>query len=277
MKYFFRTVKCIASICLILFSSGYIYAQQQLTINSSLIPGPDTVWVFTPSNYLATAQSYPVVYMLHGWSGNYKQWNSISTPQKFADEYGFVIVCPDGFFDSWYINSPVEKDHQYTSFFFQKLMPEIAHCYRIDSDRAFITGLSMGGYGALHLFLTHPDKFISAGSTSGVVDLLGAGAQFGLPKLLGKLEDHRSRWKHYSIPYQIRKLASTHKKIIFDCGWNGPFYKMNEALKDECDSLNIDATFVTRPGAHNHEYWRRSIPMHFFFFKNILNNLNKKQ
>ena len=276
MKYSFKPVQCLIVLCFILLSAMPLYAQQQLVIKSSLIPGPDTVWVFPPSNYQTTTKSYPVVYMLHGWSGNYRQWDNISTPQKFADEYGFVIVCPDGFFDSWYLNSPVEKDHQYTSFFFQKLMPEIAHRYRIDTDAAFITGLSMGGYGALHLFLTHPDKFLSAGSTSGVVDLTGAGDKFGLAKLLGKIEDHPALWEQYSVTSQIRKLTGTHKKIIFDCGWNGPFYQMNNALKDECDSLGIDATFIARPGAHTHTYWARSIPMHFFFFKTILNNSKKE-
>lgn len=276
MKYSFKPSKYVAVVCFILFSTSTACAQQQLIIKSSLIPSPDTVWVFTPSNYQATTKSYPVVYMLHGWSSNYRQWNSISTPQKFADQYGFVIVCPDGFFDSWYLNSPIERDHQYTSFFFQKLMPEIAHRYRIDANAAFITGLSMGGYGALHLFLTHPDKFLSAGSTSGVVDLTGAADKFGLPKLLGKMEDHPAIWKQYSITSQIKRLAGTNKKIIFDCGWNGPFYKMNNALKDECDSLGIDATFITRPGAHTQTYWALSIPMHFFFFKTILNNSKKE-
>ncbi len=72
-------------------------AQDQIVIRSKNLSKPDTVWVFTPSGNANIAhKNFPVVYLLHGWSGNYKQWNHIIDCQAYADKYQFIIVCPDG-------------------------------------------------------------------------------------------------------------------------------------------------------------------------------------
>jgi putative tributyrin esterase len=139
-------------IALFLLISGSLLAQDELIYQSKNLPKPDTTWVFKPKNYNDT-QKLPIIFLLHGYSGNYKQWNNIMDAQKYADEYGFIIVCPDGLFDSWYLNSPVKKNSQYESFFFDELYPDIKSKYKVDEKYIFISGLSMGGHGALNLFI----------------------------------------------------------------------------------------------------------------------------
>ena len=145
-------------------------AQDQLVYQSRNLPRADTTWVFKPKNY-QQKEKLPVIFLLHGYSGNYKQWHNIMDAQKYADEYGFIIVCPDGLFSSWYINSPVKKDWQYENFFFQELYPDIQKKYKADPNKVFISGLSMGGHGALYLFIQHQELFAGAGSTSGGIKL----------------------------------------------------------------------------------------------------------
>jgi len=253
-----------------LMASQLLHGQDLIAIHSSLIPHPDSIWVFTPSAYTSNKGQLPAIYLLHGYSGSYRQWNDIIHLQPLADKYGFIIICPDGFSNAWYLNSPLEKDHQYARFFFEKLMPEINQRYHVDTDKVFVDGLSMGGYGALHLFITHPEKFLSAGAISGVVNLSGAGNHFGLPDLLGPLKTNQSIWKRYSVAGNLNKIASTGKTFIDDCGWGDPFFIMNEALRRECDSLGINGTFISRPGGHNAHYWRESLPVHFFLFNTLL-------
>lgn len=257
----------IASFLLI---SCTLLAQDKLIYQSKNLPKPDTTWVFKPKNYNET-QKLPVIFLLHGYSGNYKQWNSIMDAQKYADEYGFIIVCPDGLFDSWYLNSPAKKDWQYESFFFDELYPNIKSKYKVDNRYIFISGLSMGGHGALYLFIKKPELFTSAGSTSGGVMLRDFSAKYGLNALLGNPSKEDKIWDEYSVVPNIYKLQNTNKPFIFDCGSEDFFYAYNNDLKKKADELKLKATYISQPGAHNKAYWEKSIKQQFAYFKNQIN------
>lgn len=257
----------IASFLLI---SCTLLAQDKLIYQSKNLPKPDTTWVFKPKNYNET-QKLPVIFLLHGYSGNYKQWNSIMDAQKYADEYGFIIVCPDGLFESWYLNSPAKKDWQYESFFFDELYPDIKSKYKVDNRYIFISGLSMGGHGALYLFIKKPELFTSAGSTSGGVMLRDFSAKYGLNALLGNPSKEDKIWDEYSVVPNIYKLQNTNKPFIFDCGSEDFFYAYNNDLKKKADELKLKATYISQPGAHNKAYWEKSIKQQFAYFKNQIN------
>jgi len=244
-------------------------AQDQLIYKSKNLPSADTTWVFKPKNYAQT-DKLPLIFLLHGYSGNYKQWNNIMDAQKYADQYGFIIVCPDGLFSSWYLNSPVKKDWQFESFFFDELYPDIHKKYKVDPQNVFISGLSMGGHGALHLFIQKPELFSGAGSTSGGIKLSDGFGKFGLGDLLGNPPATDEAWKKYSVIENIGKLKGNTKPIIFDCGANDFFYQSNNELKQKCDSLKLNATYISQPGAHNKAYWAKSIRQQFEFFKDKL-------
>ena len=246
-------------------------AQEQLLLKATTIPGTDTVWVFTPAGYDPAVRSYPAVVLLHGHDGSYRQWDGIMGAQQYADAYGFIIICPDGFRDSWYFNSPVKKDHQYADFFFKYLLPSLKQKYRIDAGNLFISGLSMGGHGALYLFSQRPELFRSAGSTSGVFDLRPSSDRYGLTALLGQLSTEQVTWIRFSVMGNAEKIAAAQKESIFDCGVSDRFYGVNNDFRQVCLNLNIPATFISQPGSHDRAYWRKSIRQHFEFFKRLAN------
>lgn len=257
--------------------TGKAQAQEQFILHSSLISAPDTVWVFTPSSYNANNNTYPAVYLLNGYGGSYHQWNDITDLQKLSNQFGFIIICPDGFKASWYLNSPIEKDHQYKSFFFKGLMPEINKRYRVNKKEVFISGLSMGGHGALYLFSQRPELFLSAGSISGVVNLVPVGASYDLQKLLGQWPEHRGRWKKHSVINNLKPIKRSGKKIVMSEGNSDPFLKMNKALDQKADSMGIDVTFITSPGGHNYKFWKKAIPYQLFFFHGIIETERSKR
>lgn len=261
MKSFFITWGILIILCF----KGY--SQDQLLLSGKDIPAVDTVWIFTPESY-DSKKSYPVVYMLHGYSGNYKQWDEIMNAQNYADEYDLIIVCPDGFFNSWYINSPKLENSQYSDFFFNKVIPEVESAYNINATNRFITGLSMGGYGAFHLFIHKPDMFRSAGSTSGVLDLRSSPTAYELPDHLGKMDENNHRWLSFSAIGNIDEFKEIGKELIFDCGTEDPFYDSNKLFYEKCLEKNIPVTFISRPGDHSWGYWKDAIQYHFEFFKN---------
>ena len=255
---------------LLSFWGSGIFAQDQLTYKSKNLPENDTVWVFKPQQY-QSGQTLPLIFLLHGYSGNYKQWDSIMDAQKYADEFGIIIVCPDGLFNSWYLNSPVKSNWQYESFFFDELYPDILKKYTPDKQKIFITGLSMGGHGAMYLFIQKPELFAGAGSTSGGIKLSDGYGKWELAGLLGNPAKDDEIWQKYSVIDNIERLKGNQKPIIFDCGASDFFYASNNELKQKCDSLKLNATYISQPGAHNRVYWAKSIRQQFTFFKSKIN------
>jgi len=248
----------------------YASAQETLIYRTKNLARPDTTWVFTPKNG-KEKEKRPLLFLLHGYSGNYKQWHSIMNAQQYADDYGFIIVCPDGLYSSWYINSPVKPDMQFETFFFDELFPDIKSKYKVDENNVFISGLSMGGHGALYLFMKRPDLFKSAGSTSGGIRLSDSFGKYGLGEMLGNPPAESELWNKYSVFSQIDLLKGYKKPFIFDCGADDIFYKSNTALKQKCDELKLNATYISQPGAHNRAYWAKSIRQQMDFFKSLLN------
>lgn len=257
----------------LLLISVSVYAQDLQVYQSKNLPKNDSTWVFKPKDYKAN-QSLPLIFLLHGYSGNYQQWHKIMDAQKYADTYGFIIVCPDGLFNTWYLNSPAKQDWQYETFFFEELYPDIIKKYQPNTKQIFITGLSMGGHGAMYLFIQKPDLFASAGSTSGGIKLSDGYGKWGLADLLGNPAKEDDLWRKYSVIDNLDRLQEVNKPFIFDCGADDFFYASNNEMKQKCDALKLKATYISQPGAHNRAYWAKSIRQQFEFFKNIINPIN---
>jgi len=246
-----------------------VSAQTQLVLQSEYLNKPDTVWVFTPEN-TEINKALPIVYLLHGWSGNYHHWDDLIDCQLYSNKYNTIIVCPDGLYDSRYIDSPVKTENKFESFFTQDLVPLISEKYNIDNDSIFITGLSMGGHGALYLFEMNPEYFSSAGSLSGLLDLTNWQKYYGISRILGLSGSENSDeiLRSYSVVGNVDKITSSNKKIIVSCGTEDPFLNINRKFVDLCKSNGMEVIYKESPGGHNSTYWRSTIDDHFeFFFK----------
>src|SRR6186713_1322502 len=100
--------------------------------------------VITPVDY-NSSRKFPVLYLLHGFSGNYSDWIK-KDPEllQLSDEYHMIIVCPDGDFASWYFDSPVKAGSKYETYISSELVSWIDKHYSTIASRAgrAITGLS---------------------------------------------------------------------------------------------------------------------------------------
>ena len=132
--------------------------------------------VVLPSTYAYYEDTrFPVVYLLHGYSGNYANWISkVPSIARLADRYNMMIVCPEGGYSSWYFDSPVDPGSKYKTYIGQEVPAYIDSVYRTLRNRLSraVAGLSMGGHGALFLAWSYPQTFGAAGSMSGAVDLV---------------------------------------------------------------------------------------------------------
>ena len=244
-----------------------------LTIKSNFLSKSSNVVVMTPKNY-STSSEYSVLYLLHGAGGNYKSWIEKATIIKdLVDQHQYIIVCPDGGKTSWYFDSPIDANYQYESYITKELIPFIDKKYKTISNpkgRA-ITGLSMGGHGALYLSFRHQDLFGAAGSMSGGVDFTPFPLKWDIAKRLGSYKDNKQRWKHNTIVNMIHFLDGN-LKLIIDCGYSDFFFDVNQNLHQKLQYSNIKHDFIVRPGSHNWKYWKNAIEYQMVFFKNYFSN-----
>lgn len=250
-----------------------------LTAHEAAGQRTDTLEVFSPSmgrhvkNLVITPKGYertdrlPVVYLLHGHGDTFRSWQDFmpDLPQQ-ASRHGFIIVCPDGS-DSWYWDWPGRKDMQYETYMTRELIPAVDSCYKTRAHRSgrAVTGLSMGGHGALWLALRHQDLFGACGSTSGGVDLRPFPDSWNLKQILGERDSHAELWQSHCVVSQLDSIRPG-LALIIDCGTEDFFAGVNEALHRELARRNIPHDYIVRPGAHKRPYWRRSLPHHFLFF-----------
>ena len=230
--------------------------------------------IVTPDNY-ASAKELPVVYLLHGFSGNYLDWITKAKGfEKAADQYSLIIVCPDGGFGSWYWNSPIDPKSQYETFVSDELVKAIDTKYKTIKDRTgrAITGLSMGGHGALYLAIKHQDVFGAAGSMSGGVDIRPFPNNWDMAKQLGTYAQQPERWEKNTVINLLNLLTPNSLAIIFDCGTDDFFFKVNENLHQQLMYRNIPHDFITRPGAHTWPYWINSVKYQLLFFRNYFDS-----
>lgn len=224
--------------------------------------------VITPEGYSAQ-QSYPVLYLLHGYSDKYDGWISkVPAIEDYADLYNFIIVCPDGNYSGWYLDSPVDSTYRYETYTARELpqwIDEHFSTIRSREGRA-VTGLSMGGHGAFYLAFRNQDIFGAAGSMSGGVDLRPFPNNWDLAKRLGTYAEHPDNWEKNSVINLVYLLTPGSLSLTFECGTGDFFYQVNCNLHEKLLERNIPHDFTVRPGVHNWEYWANSIAYQALFF-----------
>ncbi|MEI6948885.1 alpha/beta hydrolase family protein [Paraflavisolibacter sp. H34] len=228
--------------------------------------------VVTPDNY-KTMGELPVVYLLHGFGGNYSDWIAkASRFQKAADQYGLIIVCPDGN-NSWYWDSPVDPSYKYETYVSLELVKWVDGNYRTIRNRSgrAITGLSMGGHGALYLAFRHQDVFGAAGSMSGGVDIRPFPRYWEMEKRLGSYAQNPALWEQHTVINMLHLLTPQSLSLIIDCGTEDFFYTVNQNLHEKLQERNIPHDYITRPGAHNWPYWNNAVGYQLLFFSRFFN------
>ena len=240
-----------------------------VAIRSEVMQRTDSAVVITPDSYQTGSERYPTVYLLHGYSGNALTWISkVPDIANLADTYQMLIVCPDGGYNSWYLDSPVDTASQYETYVGEKVVAFIDQHYRTIADRRgrAITGLSMGGHGALFLAIRHPETFSAAGSMSGGVDLTYDIDAWEIAEKLGSYEQHPLRWDSLSVVNMVSQMVPDRLALMIDCGTDDFFFKINQHLHEALRKHDIAHDYIVRPGAHHWPYWSRAVQYQLLFF-----------
>jgi S-formylglutathione hydrolase FrmB len=128
----------------------------------------------------------------------------------------------------------------------------------------FISGLSMGGYGALRIGFKYPERFRGISAHSSITES-------------DQMRDFVRELDLTGIPAQERDILQWARlnhgqlpPVRFDCGQEDPLFEANRRLHKELLSLGIANTFEAFPGGHDWSYWREHISSTLRFFDALL-------
>ena len=231
--------------------------------------------VVLPAQYTQKGNSikrFPVIYLLHGAWGSYRDWPKKADLRSLASQYSVIFVCPDGQ-DSWYFDSPIDPTFQFETYITQELRTYIESHYRTINEAKYraITGLSMGGHGALWLGWRHPNIYGACGSMSGGVDIYNFPNEWKINERLGEYESNKEVWKEHSVMNLVPTLEPG-QSIIIDDGNKDIFINENNALHEALDKQGIPHDYIVRPGNHSWTYWVNSLDYQVLFFYKSFNS-----
>ena len=245
---------------------------EYISVPTEFLAAPDSVTVIVPD--VAAERPCPTVYLLHGYGDTYRGWSTRTRPDlpELADRYGFIFVMPDGR-DSWYWDSPIDSTMQMESFITADLVPYVDSHYNTvaDPSKRAITGLSMGGHGAMWLAMRHPDIWANVGSMSGGLDIKPFPKNWKIKDRIGPEEAAPEVWRQHSVIDQVPNLKGGQLNIIFDCGVDDFFFDVNNRTHQALLDAGIPHDYTVRPGGHSHPYWANSLLYHLLFFNENFN------
>ncbi|WP_420154822.1 alpha/beta hydrolase [Siphonobacter sp.] len=242
--------------------------------------------VVLPDRYKKSKQAFPVLYLLHGGSGSFRDWLT-KTPDRtllhrLSNQYNLIIVTPDGDPTSYYFDSPLRKESQFETFITQELIEKIDRSYRtVRSGKGrVIAGLSMGGHGALYLSCRHPELYAAAGSMSGVMDINTAqwkvdssfarSRASNFARLLGPPKPGPTPYPGYTLVTLADRLKSNQLPLILDIGVDDFLVETNRDLHRRLVENQTPHDYTERPGAHTWTYWENALSYQVLFFSKIL-------
>ena len=132
----------------------------------------------------------PVLYLLHGLSDDHTAWLRYTSIERYAVARGLAVVMPAAG-RSFYADEA--HGHRYWTYISEELPRVVGQFFRVSQEPAdtFVAGLSMGGYGALKLALTHPDRYAAAACLSGALDLVAFSKRPDRDEVMGRVFDHK--------------------------------------------------------------------------------------
>jgi S-formylglutathione hydrolase FrmB len=224
--------------------------------------------VVKPANY-STQKDFATVYLLHGAYGTYSNWiKRVPALQDEADKNQLLIVCPDGAVNSWYFDSPIDSTYKFETHVSKEVPAYIDAHYKTKKDRKYraITGLSMGGHGAMFIAFRHAEIFGACGSMSGALNISTIKNGYDLNKRLGQADSTNTYYNDWSVLNLIEKKPSDSLAIIIDCGIQDFIYGMSKAAHEKLMSLKIPHDYIERPGKHDWNYWRNAVQYQLLYF-----------
>ena len=233
-----------------------------------------SMYVLLPRRTLAEMKNkrtpkYRTLYLLHGHSDDHTAWQRYTSIERYAEDLNLAVVLPAVHL-SFY--NDMAHGGKYWQFISEEVPTFVRDIFPLSSKREdnYVAGLSMGGYGAFKMALTHPECFVAAASLSGAVDLSEVvSVKKEDPENKAWLEEMRTVFgdlskvaasKHdlFTLAKRVSK-GSVKPRLYQCCGTEDDLYPQNVRFRDAARKLPLELTYEEGPGEHNWAYWDKMI------------------
>ncbi|HMK20750.1 MAG TPA: alpha/beta hydrolase family protein, partial [Terriglobales bacterium] len=235
-------------------------ALQDITFHSSSLRRDMQYRVISPAG-IPPGSKLPVVYLLHGGGGGFRDWSNYSDVARFAEK-GLLLVMPEGD-ESYYTNSAEHPQDRYEDYIVKDLLADVERRLPASSNRSgrAIVGLSMGGFGAIKLSFHNPELFAFVGGLSSAVDV--PNRPFSITRI-GQWLHHRSifgPWgsatRRDNDPFVLVMSSdqATAPYFFLTCGVQEGLLPANRRLAKSLQQRGFHYEFHIVPGGHNWMQW----------------------
>jgi putative tributyrin esterase len=223
--------------------------------------------VLLPDGYSASVRRYPVLYLLHGLTGNYTDWTARTNVADYTRSLPLIVVTPDGE-NQWYTNAAAGGE-RFEDYILDDLPADVVAKYRTVNSRygRAIAGLSMGGYGALKVALKRPGQFAVVGSFSGAFAATREGELEGMigpveAERLGKIfgppgSDTRKQNDVFALAATLKPAGAPY--IYVDCGTSDALLASNREVVAALQKAGVAYEYHETAGGHGWDYWDRRL------------------
>jgi S-formylglutathione hydrolase FrmB len=248
---------------------------KKYTVRSEKMKRDIKVAVVLPPGYEASAEKrYPVLYTLHGMGAPYAGFSEMTPLRKSLKDRPMIVVSFDGDKMSWYLDAPKKPESQFTTFFFEELIPHIDKEYRTKASAEYrgVTGFSMGGHGGFHYMLSRPGVLGSVSTLSAVFsfdDNQKERRMKIITPLLGPYEENKEDYAKFRLYPRLEehlKKGLGLPPIFIHCGTEDHLIDESRGMANFLMQANrerkqagkppIVFQYKESPGEHKWPFWR---------------------
>ncbi len=204
---------------------------------------------------------FPVLYLLHGLSDDHTAWLRYTSVERYAAEAGIAVVMP-AVNRSFYANE--RNGAPYWDFVSEELPTIVRRFFRVSTDprETYVAGLSMGGYGALKLALTRPERFAAAACLSGAVDLAELWTRAERVELLERIFGEEIPAEADLFALLATADPAALPRLYVGCGTEDHpgLVAGGRRLVAAIEATGVEVTTDFRPGGHVWELWDAQLP-----------------
>jgi S-formylglutathione hydrolase FrmB len=224
-----------------------------------VLPQATTGQVGVAQQGVGDDDGFPLLYLLHGRSDDHSAWSRYTSIERYAAAAGLAVVMP-AVARSFYADEA--HGHRYWSYVSEELPGLVRSFFRVTErpERTFVAGLSMGGYGAMRLALTHPDRYAAAASLSGALDLVAlSSTPRREPELQGRVFGGVPGPEADLFALLAACPPGSVPPLHVSCGTEDELLPGNERFVGAARAAGVDVTVDLRPGEHEWGFWDRGI------------------
>jgi len=218
-------------------------------------------------------QKFRTLYLLHGYYGNGTDWMRYSSIERYAMEHHIAVVMPSAY-NSYYANAV--HGLPYFDFIATEIPEYLQSMLPLAKDKKYnyVAGLSMGGYGALKIALTYPDRYSFAASLSGPLDfnfiyhrgITDPTRTKQFEAIFGNLQDSKNC--EHNLCYLVNQIKGNMPKMYVICGKDDFLFDSNQIFINHIKNKNIDVKYDICLGNHTWDFWDEHI-------KDVLSEIDK--